>query len=440
MILTKKIGVYPTHEQKKVLLDLSEKCRLVYNFALAERIKNWEENVSKPKEERYYIGYIKQQNDLIAIKEKYPEYKWVYSKVLQGTLRKLDDNYKSFFALRENGDDDARPPRFCGKQHFMALCYNQSGFKIDWRARAITFSHKHPSGVKLSFGLPWLPDDINEDTSIKQVEVVRDDKGRYFVCLQVKIDKPAHVDNGLYQAIDLGITNIVTAVNSHGKFIQIPNRRADLYWKPKNEGVQSKRDHCKKFSKKWHFYNKKLVKQKRKLANQMRDFQHVVSKKVVENTRANTIIIGDLDVKQMARKKESVGSHRKDKANKTLNHSLQNTGSMGRFARFLTYKAMRVGKSLIEIDESFTTKTCWNCGRIRNRKLSERVITCDCGTVIDRDKNSAINIMLRFLSQEPLVNGESSKQHFLDSLHRYTAPVVIEAPVDSMEATPFRTW
>jgi hypothetical protein len=76
VILTKKIGIYPTHEQEAVLFDLSDKCRLIYNFAQAERFKNWEENRDKPKEARVYITYYKQQNDLSAIKEKYPEYKW----------------------------------------------------------------------------------------------------------------------------------------------------------------------------------------------------------------------------------------------------------------------------------------------------------------------------------------------------------------------------
>ena len=439
MILTKKIGIYPTSEQEKVLLDLSEKCRLIYNFALAERVRNWEENRDKPREERTYITYVKQQNDLPAIKEQYPDYKWNYSKVYQGTLRKLDEAYASFFALVDNGDTDARPPRFRGKRHFMTICYNQSGFKIDWTRKSIVFSHKHPSKVKLSFDLPWLPDDITKDTTIKQVEIDRDEKGQYFACIQIEIEEPEHVDNGLYQAIDLGIMNIVTAVNMHGQFVQIKNRRADLYWKDKNEEVQAKRDHCKKSSNKWHFYDHELKKQKRKLANQMKDFQHVVSKRVVENTRANTIVIGDLDVKRMARKKEDTGDPRRNKANKTLNHSVQNTGSMGRFSRFLTYKARQAGKRVIEIDESLTTKTCYNCGRIIDRKLSDRIIICDCGIVIDRDKNSAVNIMLRFLSQESLVNGESLAEQFLSDLHRHTAPIVVEASVDSMEATPFRT-
>jgi putative transposase len=75
VIITKKIGIYPSYEQEALLLDLSEKCRLIYNFALAERIKYWEENRDKPKEEREYITYYTQQNALPAIKEKYPEYK-----------------------------------------------------------------------------------------------------------------------------------------------------------------------------------------------------------------------------------------------------------------------------------------------------------------------------------------------------------------------------
>lgn len=440
MMLTKRVPIHPSHEQENVLIVLSEKCRLIYNFALAERREWWKRNKDLTDEEREpLITYNTQQNDLPRIKEQFPEYTWVYSKVLQMTLKKIENAYASFFALWKNGDKDARPPKFRGRGYFTTLCYNQSGFKIDWHRKVISFSHKHPSGTKLEFDLPWLSDGIGRHTQIKQVEIKRDDTTkRYFTCIQYEYDEPEFEDNGMYQSIDLGISNIVTAINSHGKFVQIPNRRADLYWKSRNEEVQSKRDHCKKFSKKWHFYNQKLKKQKQRLVNQMKDFQHVVSKKVVENTRASTIIIGDLGVKKMAKHKKDCGNPRQNKANNTLNHSIQNTGSMGRFARFLTYKAMRVGKRIIEIDESNTTKTCYKCGKKEKRKLSDRVIRCDCGTAIDRDKNSAINIMLRFLSQEPLVNGESSKQRFLDGLHRYTSPVVIEAPVDSMEAPPLR--
>jgi len=97
MLLTQKIQIFPTQEQEKILWDISEKCRLIYNFALAARINNWKQNKDKPKDKKHYITYLGQQNKLPALKKKYPEYKWVYSKVLQLTLKKLDASYKSFF-------------------------------------------------------------------------------------------------------------------------------------------------------------------------------------------------------------------------------------------------------------------------------------------------------------------------------------------------------
>jgi len=95
MKLTQKIRIFPTKEQEEILWILSEKCRLIYNFALTERIDSW-------KNKGEYVSYFKQQNDLPIIKEKYPEYRWVYSKVLQYTLKTLDADYHSFFSLSLN--------------------------------------------------------------------------------------------------------------------------------------------------------------------------------------------------------------------------------------------------------------------------------------------------------------------------------------------------
>ncbi|MFX0069989.1 MAG: transposase [Candidatus Hermodarchaeota archaeon] len=128
---------------------------------------------------------------------------------------------------------------------------------------------------------------------------------KWFVCIIYELETSKYKDNSLYQAIDLGISNLVSAVNLNSKFVQVKNRRADLYWKKKIEEVQSKRDHCKKYSHRWYRYIEKLNKMKRKCANQMRDYQHKISKKIISNTKANTIIIGDLNVKEMAKKKKA---------------------------------------------------------------------------------------------------------------------------------------
>ena len=424
MLLTKKLRICPSSEQAHVLWNLSEKCRFLYNFSLQERKEDWKLQQQKPKDDRNYTNYLKQSKTLPSIKQKYPEYKWVYSKVLQQVLKKLDENFRSFFSLHKRGECNARPPRFKGKDHFFTLCYNQSGFKIV--ENSLHLSHKHPSKTPLIFTLPVL---CSSALPIKQVEIKYDTRERWFACITFELTPPPFQDNGLYQAIDLGITNLVSAVNLHFKFIQVKNRRADLYWKKKLEEVQSRRDHCKKFSQRWNFYNQKLMQMKWKCAAQMRDFQHKTSHQIVINTRANTIIIGDLNVKQMAKRRKGTGNGRKTKAHKTLNHSMQNTGSLGRFAQFLTYKAELAGKRVIRIDESYTSQQCCACQKRVKRALSERHIQCDCGHQMDRDLNSAVNIMERFLKQksqfefllqQPSMTEESFRKR-LDLL-RQTAP------------------
>src|SRR5208337_102195 len=113
MRLAQKIRIYPSLQQEKVLWDLAEKCRLIYNFALAER----KEAYLKGEKITYQI----QQNGLVLTKKTYPKYGVVYSKVLQMTLNQLDSDYRSFFALRRNGDTTARPPHFKTKHDFTTM-------------------------------------------------------------------------------------------------------------------------------------------------------------------------------------------------------------------------------------------------------------------------------------------------------------------------------
>lgn len=108
MQLTQKIMIHPTKEQETILWVLSEKCRLIYNFGLAERKEAYKKHEK--------ISYCIQQNGLTLTKKAYPEYGIVYSKVLQMTLRQLDADYRSFFALKRNGDKTAKSPRFKGKE------------------------------------------------------------------------------------------------------------------------------------------------------------------------------------------------------------------------------------------------------------------------------------------------------------------------------------
>lgn len=378
MQLTQQIRIEPSIAQEVVLETLSEKCRLIYNFALTERKEAFEKGLKG-------INYIKQQNDLPAIKEKYPEYGWVYSKVLQYSLRSLDADFKSFFALHKKGDKDAKPPKYKGKKFFTTIVYNQSGFKTG--KGFVELSHKHRSGTKLRFAIP----EQFLFGKVYQISIYKKSKEYYLSVIYNKLEE-GYQDNQQYQAFDLGVIK-QTAVNIEGKFKEFGNKRPDRFWEKPVTELQSKRDHCKKNSRKFWKLHHQMARCKRKSANQLKDIQHKLSRKIIDNTKANTIIVGELTVKKMCKQ---------NKYQKGLHKSLHNTGSIARFVRFLTYKARLVGKSVIEISERKTSKRCCVCGNEQDMPLHKREYICDCGNRIDRDKNSAINIMLRYLSQNGL--------------------------------------
>ena len=87
-----------------------------------------------------------------------------------------------------------------------------------------------------------------------------------------------------------------------------------------------------------------------------------------------------------------------------------------------------IGKRIIRIDEKNTTKKCFYCGKKHDMPSWKRVMSCDCGNVIDRDRNSAINIMLRYLLQNALWTGY---QQFVDNLRQYRIPDRIEVSTEA---------
>jgi putative transposase len=90
---------------------------------------------------------------------------------------------------------------------------------------------------------------------------------------------------------------IVTAINTDCKFFEVKSSRPDIYWNPKIDTAESRKDHCigvKKGptkSKKYLRIAKAVTKMSRKKADQVKDFQHKLSKTMVKNTKANTILV-----------------------------------------------------------------------------------------------------------------------------------------------------
>lgn len=65
-----------------------------------------------------------------------------------------------------------------------------------------------------------------------------------------------------------------------------------------------------------------------------------------------------------------------------------------RFKQFLKCKAQEYSCNIIEVNESYTSKTCTNCGKQQNIG-SKKIMKCSCGLELDRDLNGARNIFLK---------------------------------------------
>ena len=102
---------------------------------------------------------------------------------------------------------------------------------------------------------------------------------------------------------------------------------------------------------------------------------------------------GDLSQRQMVTREQH-------KRNKHLNRAVFNEWGLYTFIQMLTYKCQLSGKDLQFLDERNTSKQCSGCGHLQAMPLWKRTYCCvECGLVMDRDENSAVNILMRFLAR-----------------------------------------
>ena len=67
-----------------------------------------------------------------------------------------------------------------------------------------------------------------------------------------------------------------------------------------------------------------------------------------------------------------------------------------KFKEKLEFKGKQYSSNIVIVDESYTSKTCTNCGNLHKTLGSNKIYKCEkCDIVIDRDVNGARNILLK---------------------------------------------
>jgi putative transposase len=361
MLKTYRYRIYPNNRQKQIIDQTIELCRYLYNCGLEHRILAY-------RQRRASVYAYQQINELPGIKEVFPDYKNIYSQVLQDVLRRLDKTFSSFFRRVKTGEKPGFP-RYKGENRYHSFTYPQPQENMIPANGKVYLPKIGKVKIKLHREIPG---------NIKTVTVARRN-GKYYACFTVEVESVLLPKTGRTVGIDVGVSAFVAT--SDGLLVQSPQtyRKAEKSLKTLQREVFRR----KKGSNRRRKSVQKLASVHEKIANQRKDIAHKTARYLVNNY--DLIAHEDLQIKNMVK-------------NHHLAKSIQDSG-WGMFFDILAYKAEEAGKQVVKVNPYNTSQICSGCGHIVKKTLAVRIHKCPhCGLELDRDINAARNILATALS------------------------------------------
>ena len=369
------IRLFPSDDQISQLNELSNIRKDIWNKLLYIEQNEYQANKS-------IFNKFDLNNLLPSLKEQYPNWKKLNSKAVQTISTELFGSYRSFFNLIKK-DKTARPPKKNENDYYHTIVWNQSGWII--KDNIITIN-KIPFEYKSKIDITTL--DIKE-IKIKYVR-------KKWLCDILVEELIKYQDNLTIKtkvlAIDLGLSKLATGVDNKGNVVILKNKSKKIndYYQKRIANIQNKRSKTTKGSKRNKKLKKTLNKYYHKKNEQIKQTLHIQSKKLA-NMNYNTIVVGDLSVKNLM-STEGVNENKKG-IRKSFHKS-----NINMFLQFLGYKCQANNVNLTKIDEKWTTQlNCLTGTQFKTKiNLGDRQVQLSDTIIIDRDINSAINIMKRW--------------------------------------------
>ncbi len=376
MIKCYSIRLFPNIHQIDELKKLSDIRKDIWNKLLDIQQTEYQTN-------KTIFNKFDLNNMLPELKETYIDWKKLNSKAVQTISTELYGSYRSFFALIKK-DKSARPPRKIENTDYHSISWNQSGWMV--KENNIIIINKIPFNYQSKIDISIL--DIKE-IRIKFVrnkwlcDIIVEEPIKYIDDLKIKTR---------VLAIDLGLSKLATGVDNKGEVVILSNKSKKInnYYQKQIAKIQNKRSKTIKGSSRNQLLKKALNKCYHKKNEQIKQTLHIQSKKLV-NMNYNTIVIGDLTVKRLM-STEGVNENKKG-IRKSFSQS-----NINMFLQFLGYKCQVKNINLTKIDEKWTTQlNCLTGTQFKKKiELKDRKVQLSDTIIIDRDLNSAINIMNRW--------------------------------------------
>jgi len=403
MLLCKKIKIEVSQQDADALEFMQAKCRGLYNWWVMKLRSGERWNFERAKK------------SLRESKRYDLELRYVYGKLLAEVYYRLDMAMQAFFRRLAAGEKPGFP-RFKPRHQFFTLCYPAMYLHVQDEKIILPTGGGGNWGPKRNQNIvahltEEPPDHFHE------VAVSRDARGNYY-CSFVYDDgdqreddrrrtheRPKKLrqrplrDKGIV-AFDLGIKTLATGVNDQGRFYHIGGFRGYRWHNKQLDKIRSKRDRCKKKSRRYLRLSRVYKRVSERKRNKQRDCLHKASHLIAHRLAERAVVIGDLSQRQMVIKKQEHETPKERNKRCIRNRMVYNDWGLYSFVQMLVYKCLRFGKELYIIDERDTTKLCHVWKQMQDMPLWQRTYRCaNCGLVMDRDENSAINIYQRFVAR-----------------------------------------
>src|SRR5437588_12474378 len=193
--------VHPTRKQRNALQFTLNRNRELYNAALEERREAWHMS-------RVSVSYKMQSAQLPEINELRPEYKEIYSQVLQDTLKRVDKAFKAFFKRCKEGNT-AGFPRFQGYDRYESFTYPQ----IEILKGKPTVAIENGKVILPKIGHIKVKQHRSLEGKVKTATIKREGDAWYviFVCEVQEQKKLPYTDLAI--GIDMGLKHFMTDSN-----------------------------------------------------------------------------------------------------------------------------------------------------------------------------------------------------------------------------------
>lgn len=374
-----KYRIYPTTEQRVMFTKTFGCCRKVYNLMLADKIEGYKATGKFPT-----VTPAK-------YKEDYPYLKEVDSLALANKQMDLQAAFRNRFNKKRKKKSGF--PKFKSAKHSRKsyTTNNQNGTVAIINNKYI----KLPKIGKVKAVIHRIP---NDNWTVKSATISLASDGKYYASVLFEFDEIEntyiadktnaigldYASNGLYVDNNGNVgTNHKYYRESYDKLAKEQRKLSRMQGSKKNE------DKSNNYIKQLH----KVNKIHRHIANQRLDNLHKISTEIAN--QYDVVCVETLNMKAIANKKFGNGKATMD-------------NGYGMLLSMLEYKLSDRNKYFVKVDKWFPSSQICHCCGTRHpemKDLANRKMICDCGLIMKRDQNAAINILnegLRLLTERLL--------------------------------------